>query len=729
MTLSGIHLAPNAPWAWLVLASVAVVALGLWAYRFTIPPLPAAARRVLPALRIVALVLLVWLLAQPVLERSSAGGLHIVVLLDRSGSMDLPVGPGHASRAREAGRVVAELAGAWRGRATVDVIPFGARLGGGVSDGGRGGTALGDALVQLSRSAEGQRANGVVVVSDGAVNAGEDPVAAARALGVPVHAVVVGEPRGQDRAVTDVESAANAQVGRATTVRARVTTTEDRGRPLTARLLEGGVERDRATAMAPGGGAEAAVEFHVIPRQPGLAVWTVRVDSLPGEVSGVNNARQVAVEVAPGRIGVTIVSAGLNWDLTFLRRALAGDSSLAVTTFVRERAPARTPGEAGSGPAWRLLERAKPAGAPDATTLGGQTVVVLDGIAPTEAGSGFDRALAALVRGGGGLLLLGGSPPGLARYRAGAQGAELSVEQSDAGVAGSSPEPSPEGREMLGWDDDAARGERAWSAAAPLSDVMALHAGGGDRVVLSTRESGTPLWLLRRLGRGQVLLVNGTGLWRWSLSPFDDLSAERGRRLWRRAVHWIGEPVQGEPLRIRPERWLSARGEPVRLFATLQDAAFRPVAGARVEGEVQDAGGGTRRLVFEPRAAGSYEAVLENPPPGRYRVSAHARAPGAAAPATGELGRASTEFAVDGWSLEEARTIPDSSTLAAVALASGGGVSDASGAARWARGLKTRALARTRTESVRLWESPWVFALAVGALSLEWAWRRKRGLP
>jgi hypothetical protein len=36
--------------------------------------------------------------------------------------------------------------------------------------------------------------------------------------------------------------------------------------------------------------------------------------------------------------------------------------------------------------------------------------------------------------------------------------------------------------------------------------------------------------------------------------------------------------VQGEPLRVKPERWLSAGGEPVRLFATLQDAAFRPVA-------------------------------------------------------------------------------------------------------------------------------------------------------
>jgi hypothetical protein len=714
MLLLRLHLAPNAPWALLALGSVALIALGLWAYRFSVPPLSRRARRILPALRIAALVLLAWLLAQPVLERSSGGGVRIVALVDRSGSMDLPAGPGRGPRARVADAVVADLVRAWRGRAAVDVVPFGARLGG-PAGAGREGTALGDALVQLSRSAEGQRANGVVVVSDGAVNAGEDPVAAARAFGVPVHAVVVGTAGSADRAVTDVESAANAQVGHATTVRARVTTTEERGTPVTVRLLDGGIERDRVTVLAPGGSAEASAEFHVTPLRPGLAVWTVRADSLAGEMGAVNNARQVAVEVAPGRIGVILVSAGLNWDLTFLRRSLAGDSSLAVATFVRERG------------AWRELERSRTTGPPDAAALRGQTVVVLDGISPAEVGSGFDRALASLVRGGGGLLLLGGPPPGLARYGGGALGAELAVEPSDAAAIGSGPEPTPEARELLGWDDDAARGERAWRAAAPLSEVMPLRAGGGDRVVLAARGSDTPLWVLRRLGRGQALLVNGTGLWRWSLSPFDDLGAERGRRLWRRAVHWIAEPVQGEPLRVRPERWLSAGGEPVRLFATLQDAAFRPVAGATVEGEAQDASGKTQRVTFEPRAAGSYEAVLENPAPGRYRLNV--RAVASAQAGAGELGRAATEFAVDRWSLEQARTLPDSSTLAGVAQASGGGVSGAAGAARWARGLKTRALARTRTESARLWESPWVFALAVGALSLEWAWRRKRGLP
>jgi hypothetical protein len=229
--------------------------------------------------------------------------------------------------------------------------------------------------------------------------------------------------------------------------------------------------------------------------------------------------------------------------------------------------------------------------------------------------------------------------------------------------------------------------------------------------------------LARRVGRGQALLINGTGLWRWTLSGHDDLGADRGRRLWRRMLRWLAEPVQGEPLRVRPERWLSARGEPVRLFASLQDASFRPLSGARVEGELMDAGGRSRRIAYTPRGPGSYVAEIEDLAPGRYRITARAERGGR------ELGRASSEFAVDRWSLEEARTDPDSSALAAMTAAAGGRMTRADDAARWARRLEARALARPRTESLRLWESPWLFGIVIAALGLEWAWRRRRGLP
>ncbi|MFI5371545.1 MAG: hypothetical protein ACHQ52_08310 [Candidatus Eisenbacteria bacterium] len=710
-----LHLAPNAPWLPLLLLSVALAALGVWAYRFRIPPLGVLARRALPLLRALALVALAWLLAQPVLERARAGrGAQVVVLLDRSASMGLPDGPGDATtRAARAAHAVEALRDAWRGRARITVMPFAARL---ASDtlpaGADGATALGTALTQLAASPEGQQLDGAVVVSDGVVNAGEDPATAARALGVPVHAVAIGRPGLVDRSVAEVEASERARVGVPTPVRVHVRSSEPRGAPLTVHLAEDGHELGRVTVSAPGPGRESVAEIRALPFKPGLAVWTAAVDPLPGETLVDNDAREVALEVAPGRIGVLVLSAGLNWDLTFLRRALVGDSSLALTTRVRE------------GGAWRDLETARPAAPPMGAELRACSVVVLDGLMPGDAGPEFDRAVDAFVHAGGGLLVLGGPPPGLTRTRLGVTGRDLAIApEPSAGVGSGAPVPTADGRELTQWDDDPARGDRAWRGAAPLTERVAFRPGGGDRVLIATEGSPSPVMSARRIGRGQALYVNGTGFWRWSLSGTDELSADRGRLLWRRLVRWLAEPVQGEPLRVRPERWVTPGGETVRLFASLQDDAFRPIAGATLEGSARDAAGHTRTLAFTPAGAGSYVVSLDDLPPGRWSVSARATRAGR------ELGRATGEFAVDRWSLETAEADPDSSTLAAMTRASGGRIGDAAGVSRWARTLPDAALARVPSQSVRLWESPWVLGAIVTALSIEWAWRRRRGLP
>jgi len=529
-----LHLAPNAPWVWLVLATLAFVALALWAYSFRLPPLPGMSRRLLTALRVTALGLLLWLLALPVLERARpTSGARVVVLEDRSLSMDHPVRAGGESRAAAATKALHELQRALRGRAQIDVRGFAGTL---LADtarasDARSASAPGEALAALTRLPVDRRPDGVILLSDGAVNAGDDPVAAARALGVPVHTLLIGEHAGLDRGIAGVEASNEARVGEATPVRVRVVSDEERGTPIVVKLEEAGRELTRTTVLAPGPGAEATAELRVTPSRPGLALWTARVAPLAHDASPDDDAHEVAVPVAPGKLGVLVLSAGLNWDLAFFRRALAGDSTVALDTRVRE-------GDGG----WRSLERARSAPLVP-SDLAGRSVVVLDALGGADLGPALDAALAAFVRGGGGLMLWAGPDPGVARFARGSLAAELTFAGGASFGAQAAPEPQALASELLAWDDDPARGARAWHDAAPLSDVAQLNLGGGDRVLLASRDGGSPLWLVRAIGRGQALLVNGTGLWRWSFAGTDELAGERGRRLWRRTVRWLAEPV------------------------------------------------------------------------------------------------------------------------------------------------------------------------------------------
>ena len=708
-----LHLAPHAPWLALAAVSVMLIGLAIWAYRFGFPPLSVPARRLLPVLRAAALIAIAWLFAQPVLERAlPASGRHVIILKDRSSSMDLASAPGAATRAKVADEVGRQLTNAFRGRAMVETRGFAAALEGDSARNGaaREATALGEALAALATLPAEQQPDGVVIVSDGITNAGRDPVAAARTLGVPVHTVTVGEPLGADRAISEVEASAQARVGESTPVRVHVRSSEPKGAAIGVTLQEQGRVLARASVTAPGPGLETVAEMRVTPARAGLAVWTAAVAALANDAAPQNDAREVAVPVAPGKSRVLLVAPGLDWDLTFLRRALAGDSGLAIATHVRQR-----------GGAWHTLETGRD-GPLDAADLHGIAVVVLDGIAPAEVGPAFDQALAAFARGGGGLLLLGGDGPGIGRYGRGALANELATTALAEGAGGQSVAPLPAADELLAWDDDPARGEQAWHSAAPLGDVHRMIAKSTDRVIVRDVSLDTPLLFTRRVGRGPALFVNGSGIWRWSLSGTDALAAERGKRLWRHVVRWLAEPVQGEPLRVQPEHWLVAGGEHVKLLATLQDDAFKPIADARLEGSASDGHGHDVPLVFAPRGSGGYEATLAAPQPGRWQVQVRAMHKGR------DLARARSEFAVDTWSLEALRTEPDSAALALVADASGGRHVQARDAAGWARSLETRSLTRRRTSSTRLWESPWIFAIVVGMLATEWIWRRRRGL-
>jgi hypothetical protein len=709
-----LHLAPGTPWLWWLLASLGFVLLALWAYSFRLPPLAPLARRVLTLLRVLALTILVWLLAMPVLERTlPSSSTRVTVLVDRSLSMDRPSRAGGEPRRAVAERALRELRASLGAGTRLDVRGFAGTL---LSDtlraaGDLAASAPGSALAALARLSQDRRPDGVVLLSDGAVNAGDDPVAAARALGVPVHTLLVGEYSGLDRGIAGVEASSAARVGEATPVRVRVLSDEARGTPIGVKLEQDGRELARTTVLAPGPGAEVVAELRVVPARAGLALWTARVSPLEHDASPDDDAHGVAVPVAPGKLGVLVLSAGLNWDLTFFRRSLAGDSSVELDSRVRE-----------ANGNWRGLERAR-AGSLLPADLAGKSVVVLDAISPAELGPAVELALQSFVRTGGGLLLFSGDRPGAARFARGRMSGELAFAGgAPLGLQGA-PEPQAAAAELLAWDDDPARGARAWRDAAPLNDVAPLAAGGADRVLMVARDSSVPLMLARAVGRGQVLLVNGTGVWRWSLAGTDELAGERGRRLWRKTVRWLAEPVQGEPLRVTAERRLVAGGEPVRLDAQLQDAKFRPVGGAEVRAELTGPDGRARAIPFAPGPPGAYSASFPSPGPGRWQVSVRASRDGR------ELGRARSEFVVDRWTLEALRAQPDSAAMAAIAAASGGRAGRAADAAKWARSLDPRAWVRQRAVSTRLWESPWLFALVVAMLSVEWGWRRRRGLP
>ena len=724
-----LSLAAGSP-LWTVPLVLAAAALALWAYRFALPPLAPGARRLLFLLRALPLAALVFLFARPILSLSEpGGGREIVVLEDRSLSMDLPSANPHRTRAELAHRAAADVARRLSGRYRVRRYVFASEARPAESDSAgrldRASTALGDAIASLS-GRDGLA--GVVVVSDGAANRGRDPVQAARELGRPVSAVTVEGPRGWNASLEEVAVNPTARAGLATPIAIRLRHTGTGSRRAHLVVSEGAQVLAQRDVALPPGGEEIVEEMAIVPRRPGLAFYRVRLDAGPGETVDADNRRAAVQTVTPDRQRVLVLVPGPNWDWTWLKRSLDADSSWAA-----EHALAR-PGGWAALPT--LPARAVP---PAGAALGRYTVVIAQGLSSAEAGGPLGASLAEYVRGGGGLVLWSGEGAGgwaLAALRGSALARAVGLEvNSSSGEA--TPDP-PAGKlsDLVRVEEDPELVRRFFAGAPPLTGVSPVATRPGDQVALTGGGGPVPLLLLRRVGRGRVLLVNGSGLWRWGFSGADAATATRYERLWGNALRLLSEPTQSEPLRVATERPLLSRGEPVQVSASLQDSRFQPVDGAQVqatlerEADLPDAVQGRTRATPLPGAirltsqgGGSYAGRWDSLEPGRYRLRATSAGPGA------QRFTAASEFMVDDWSPEYLAAESDSETLDRLAQASGGAVGTSEHASDLAAKISSRVRVGGKRREHRLWESPLFYLVSLGLLSGEWFLRRKRGLP
>jgi hypothetical protein len=726
-------LAPHL-WFWVLLLAPAL-AVAFWAYYRVLAPLERPTRWILWILRGLAFALVLFALWQPVLTAVTHDTGHpgLAILVDRSGSMSLPVGgkPPGQTRAAAAEATVQRLRSRLENRFRLEWFDFAETLRPAGSDSApppAGSTALGAALEQALAQADARPVSGVVLVTDGVSTSGRDPVRVAAASPVPVFAVVVGGPQPlTDAEVRSVRTNPTAFAGEPLPVRAVISSCGLGGTMARLEVREGArLLATREIRLLGGQGVEQEVPLDVRLTVPGTALLDISLqaerDSIPR-----NDRRRVAVDVLERKTRVLVLAGRLDWDYAFLRRTLAADTTLSYTFLVQER-----PGDyrVQGDPVLRRL----PASAADLRDF---AAIVLAGYDERGVPVVVGEAIARFVREGGGLFLLGGPA------RPGGWG-------STGLLAGVLPgtvdrDPFPQSRELpvsvtlegqrhpaTAVSDNPAETARRWAALPPLACV-----GGGlvpaaeARVLLEYRgPRGIPVPALAVsfAGRGKAAWLYGRGAWRWSFLPAgtpspDNLYAQFLLGL----VRWLAEPAVRERFQVDPGKRVYQDGEPVRFTAGLWNEAYALVSDARVRAEVRpDSGDAPSRSIALP-------AGVE---PGHYEGEEAAFAPGAwsweatASDPTGgrELARTHGRFWVESMGPEFARTVPDREALAQMTARSGGAVFEVEGVDALADAIP-RAI--RRLGRVREWDvwNHWLLLVSfVVVLSAEWFLRRRRGL-
>jgi hypothetical protein len=723
--------------AWAVVALVlAAIALS-WAAYARADGLAPARRLGLVSLRLLAFLLVILFLMQPVRvghERQQTGAV-VPVLVDVSRSMALPAGDGRSRIEAAAALLQSRLLPLLSDRFVVAPLAFGERLADAdprALEARDDASDLAAALAELGHRFDGRTIAGVVVLSDGGVT---EPPPVAALVQPPVFTVGVGPATlVDDREVVSVTLGEPHISESVVELAVTVVDHGGTGNALDVRVLEDGRPIDARHVPAPLAGTPVRVVFRVSPRRDAPTVYTVEVAPGERELTLANNRQSILAPPAGAARRLLLVQGAPGFDHSFLKRSWEQDSGLLVDSIVRK-------GQNQDGEPTYYVQ----AGGERARALTGgfpatrEALFAYDGVVLANLSlddltrEQVERLTAFVGERGGGLLLLGartfdarsvaGSPmEPLLPWHVSDRGSDV-LRASLGTRSGPGVALTAEGQQhpVMRLVPEEAENLARWSAAPSLAagapvggpragaSVLAFAAGAGG----VTR----PLVAVQRYGRGRVLAFSGEAAFRWKMMlPSDDRLYDA---FWRQAGRWVAAGAPG-PLHVDVSA--VAHGQR-RGSVRLVDAAHQPIRDADVRVTVTGPDGLPQSVPgASPGAStGRYDFEL---PPGRgvFRVDAEARR------GADVVGRGTAWALAGGVDREMADPRRHDAVLQRIAQASGGRVLRVEELGTLPSLLSDRLTATERRTERALWHNAWAFLALVGCLAAEWTLRRRWGL-
>ncbi len=607
---------------WLLLLCVAVAGgLTYWTYRTTVPSIGAGWRVLLGGLRFFALALICFLLFEPVLQqfRSTERPPVLAVLVDDSQSMQVvTAGDTSAARpgtARPSIRPVVDALqdASMPGKARFFRVGEASRpLSGSIIDSLRfddAHTDLASGLQAAPEELRDENLSGVVLVSDGQYNTGQNPLRVADRSPVPVHTVTVGDTaRQRDLRVQDISTNDRAYLNSSVPVRVTLSVTEGPGQPIPVTLEQSGRTLDQRQVRLPGGTGEVSVDLTFEPEQAGLQQVTVRVPELAGEVTTRNNAQSTSLRVLESKRQVLLLGAAPAPDVSALRRIYERTADTKVT--------ARIPTPDGT-----FLEGPLP------DDLSSFDVVVLAGFPSPSVPDDVVQRVATLVNDGTPALFFLGRQTDLSAWT---EHFEASLPARPDASASSFAEASfqivKSARQHPVFRIEGTEGS-LFERLPPLQGPASAWTPTPDAQVLGTAATtSAPLLVLRRRAGLRTAAFLGSGVWRWALLPSE---LEAADPLWpglaSNLLRWAGTEADDSPVRVRPTVSTFGGTDAISFTGQVSDQSRQPVSEATVEVTVTDSTGTEYPYTMDPTGQGRYTLDIGTLPEGTYQYQAQAR--------------------------------------------------------------------------------------------------------
>lgn len=590
--------------------------------------------------------------------------------------------------------------------------------------GGHSTSPLGDALRDALRGRGDAPLTGVVLISDGNINAGislSEFTEMLEGRELPFAALGVGEQiPADDLVLEEVIAPETVFANDRVTMRVLLSRHGFTDVPVTLNVRHED-EILHTQTIEPGEAERLWVDVGFDEEEIGEREYRVELEPMEDEWLERNNHRDVRVNVLEDAIRVLFVEAWPRWESRYLDMMLQRDPRMDARTIFY-----------GSSEGGRL--RTGPELYPETREdLFGYEVVILGDVDPGQFSRGQLEDLRDFVEERGGTLIwIAGDQHmpqsfrqtplwDLAPFR---EGGERRSDEEDAfPVFALQLTDTGKHDPMSRISNDTEVSRRLWEELPPLPWVR----GGltalpmADRVA-ETVDGEIPVLIKSHRGLGRLVYIGSDSFWRWR----DRARWTYHQRLWGQILLWsvLDRTGGSDPhVKLMTDRLHYAADETVTLRARLLSPEGRPLIGADAFAEILDSRGEQVRRVTLGELSGeggAYEAAVDGLPEGRYTVR----------PVVFELRnedvQAEIHFRVGDLPTNEFVRLAYDPAALRDATPHVARVWDPEPALE-AFEPHTREI--TRREDLELWNHPLFLALVVGLLSAEWLIRRRKHLP
>ena len=618
----------------------------------------------------------------------------------------------------------------------------------GVEDLSEEGTAssLGQALEYVDDQLNGLPLGGLILVSDGADNSDVDPLVQAQEFGarqIPVFTVGVGqEDIPQDIGIVDVSAAKTVLEGSVFSVQVGVNHQGYEGQEIELTIMDGDNLVASDLVILGAEGVTRRFDLEVTPERPELIVYELNVELQSGEIIEENNVYSFLVDnTEKDALDILYLEGHPRNEYKFIRRAVAGDDSLRMATYLQ------------TGP-----EKYYRQGIESATELSSgfpedrEALYQYEAIILGDIESDFFNADQLqmiedfVAERGGGFLMSGmvdeefiGTPIAdilpitlveesflPSHLRGGIRRGEHPTGGLYFPRLTNNGQFSP----LLRLAADDAENNALWRQLPELQGIYVTgRAKPGATVLvehpnLNYQNQALPVVASQRYGSGRSMSVTTASTWRWQMMmPSVDESQET---LWRQLLRWLSVSAP-ERITIEFDREFYNVGDEVNVKATVLNYEYEADNDATLWMQTEDplAQFVDTPMEWDIEEDGVYRSSFEVEEEGVYSLLVDVASAAAEANSASEKRAA---FVVTPSLREYTNAQLDTGLLGRIAEASGGGYFNLSDADALTDAIEFTPNAYSREVQIDLWDRPWLLALLILLLCVDWMARRIKGL-